>query len=210
MELVVLCIIGVFLFVLMIQFDRIYEEMKKFNRKADTKPVKTEVIKERVKKQKEESGIVGKSRMVFLQPIQEPVQQQLNMPLMSQPLEVEPRVEQPDIEPEEVEVNFETIDVDETEFQQKYDSSEDLSQGITYEQISHAVTVLEGKKTSETDRLKAGETLYNMSADMAAFFDKQEMYLNKVDKLIGSFIDSSGKKINTDTEEFDVKKFIYT
>ena len=210
MEFIALCIIGIIFFVLMIQFNRIYEELKKFNRKVDTKPVKTEVKKERVTKQKEESGIVGKCRMVFLQPIQEPVQQQLNMPLMSQPLEVEQREEQPDIEPDEVETNLETIDVDETEFQQKYDDSEDLSQGITFEQISHAVTVLEGKKTSEPDRLKAGETLYNMSADMVAFFDKQEMYLNKVDKLIGSFIDSSWKKTNIDTEEFDVKKFIYT
>ena len=69
MKLVVLCIIGIFLFVLMIQFNGLFEEMKKFNRKADTKPVKTEVKKERVTKQNEESGIVGKSRMVFLQQI---------------------------------------------------------------------------------------------------------------------------------------------
>ena len=205
MEFIALYFIGIILFVLMIQFNRIYVEMKKFNRKEDAKQEKTEVKKE-VKKPDSDNEIVGKSRVAFLQPIQ----QQLNIPILSEPLETEQRVEQQEIEQDEVEVNLETIDVDESEFRQKYDVSDDLSQGITFEQISHAVNALEGDNTNEADRIKAGETFYNMSVDMLAFLNKQENYLNKVEELIGVFIDASGKKIDINTEEFDVKNFIYT
>ena len=205
MEFIALYFIGIILFVLMIQFNRIYVEMKKFNRKEDAKQEKTEVKKE-VKKPDSDNEIVGKSRVAFLQPIQ----QQLNIPILSEPLETEQRVEQQEIEQDEVEVNLETIDVDESEFRQKYDASDDLSQGITFEQISHAVNALEGDNTTEVDRIKAGETFYNMSVDMLAFLNKQDNYLNKVEELIGVFIDASGKKIDINTEEFDVKNFIYT
>jgi len=49
-----------------------------------------------------------------------------------------------------------------------------LSQGLTFEQISHAVDVVEGKKSGEKDEYFAGETLSVMPDDFLNMICMQE------------------------------------
>ena len=153
--------------------------------------------------------VVGKSTTVFLAPL---------MPLMSEELEVVmvSTVEtEPDISPEEVEANLTASFVPDDEELEQYrnddvDLSGEFSQGLTFEQISHAVEVVEGNKSGEKDEYFAGETLSVMPDDFLNMICMQENYEAKVKKLIASYLDFPGKMkpVPALVANFDINKYV--
>jgi hypothetical protein len=112
--------------------------------------------------------VVGKSTASFLAPLKPTIE-----PMMSEDLEVEMRPEaesEPDIASEEVESGPDAPYVPDEEELIRYansdmDVTDELSQGLTFEQISHAMEALEGKQLTENDAYLAGETFSVMPDD---------------------------------------------
>ena len=110
--------------------------------------------------------IVGKTYSVFLAPL-------VIEPFMSQNLETEQKSQaesEPEILTSEVEANLNNSGVlDENELddfsEDNSDTEGDLSQGLTFEQIGHAIDVVKGRKSSENDELLAGKTFSIMPTD---------------------------------------------
>jgi len=142
-----------------------------------------------------EYDVVGKSTSVFLSPLRF----EKNEPMMSEKLELEPAAEvEPDISPDEVEVKTNNSYIPDDDELEQYanddvDTSGDFSQGLTYQQISHAIDVVEGKKSGENDELLAGETLSVMPSDFLNLICRQADHESNVKKLLASYVDSVGK-----------------
>ena len=114
------------------------------------------------------------------------------MPVMNEDLEPEPETAlepEPEILPTEVDVHLNaSISIADEEFDVYPDNTlGELSQGLTFEQISHAVDVVEGKKSGEKDEYFAGETLSVMPDDFLNMICMQENYEAKVKKLIAGY-----------------------
>jgi len=160
---------------------------------------KTPAAKEPEKPLKQDSAIdiVGKSTTVFLAPL---ISASIE-PTMSEELELEekPAIEtEPDILPEDVKVNLNVQyipDEDELINYANYDMdlTGDLSQGLTYQQISDAIDVVHGNKKGENEEIIAGETLCLMPNDFLNMICMQTEYESVVKKLIACYVDSVGK-----------------
>ena len=149
--------------------------------------------------------VVGKSTTVFLAPL---------MPVMSEDLEPESETAlepEPDILPGEVEthLNF-SIAIADDEPDVYPDDPMELSQGLTFEQISHAVEVVEGKKSGENNEYFAGETLSVMPDDFLNMICMQENYEVKVKKLIAGYLDFPGKMkpVPAMVANFDINQYV--
>jgi len=149
--------------------------------------------------------VVGKSTTVFLAPL---------MPVMSEDLEPESETAlepEPDILPGEVEthLNF-SIAIADDEPDVYPDDPMELSQGLTFEQISHAVEVVEGKKSGENNEYFAGETLSVMPDDFLNMICMQENYEVKVKKLIVGYLDFPGKMkpVPAMVANFDINQYV--
>ena len=111
--------------------------------------------------------VVGKSSTVFLAPLPSVH----NDPFMSDNLEKEPATKtELDILPETVETNLNSpVILEEDEVEDYSGEPTDLegnfSQGLTYQQISEAIDVVEGRKTGKTEEHLAGETFTVMPDD---------------------------------------------
>jgi len=81
---------------------------------------------------------------------------------------------------------------------------------LTFEQISHAVEVVEGKKSGENNEYFAGETLSVMSDDFLNMICMQENYEAKVKKLIAGYLDFPGKMkpVPVLVANFDINKYV--
>jgi hypothetical protein len=90
------------------------------------------------------------------------------------------------------------------------DTSGELSQGLTFEQINHAVEVVEGKKSGENDAYFAGETLSVMPDDFLNMICMQENYEAKVKKLIAGYLDFPGKvkPVAAMVANFDINHYV--
>jgi hypothetical protein len=134
--------------------------------------------------------IVGKSTTAFLAPLK---------PIVSVDLEREqqPALEaEPDISPSDVEISLNLPpDEDEPEMypNENHDTSDDLSQGLTFEQISHALDVVEGRKSDENDGYLAGEIFSMMPDDFLTVICVQTDHEAMVKKLIAGYLDFPGK-----------------
>ena len=158
--------------------------------------------------------VVGKSTTVFFTPL---IPAGIE-PLMSEDLEMEMKSEaatEPDVMTDEVETNLNTPYIpDEDELEQYVNNDVDvtgeLSQGLTFEQISHAVEVIEGKKPGESDAYLAGETLCMMPTDFLDMICMQENYEAKVKKLIAGYLDFPGKMkpVPVLVASFDINKYV--
>ena len=158
-----------------------------------------------------EYDVVGKSKTVFLSPLMP----EKNEPLMSEDLERKPAAEtEPDISPDEVEVTMCKPYVPDDDELAQYanddvDTTSDFSQGLTYQQISHAIDVVEGKKTGNDDDLVAGETFNLMPSDFLDTICMQPDYENMVKKLIAGYVDAIGKKPKPATvSNFNISKYV--
>jgi len=143
---------------------------------------------------------------VFLAPL---------MPVMSEDLEPEPQTAlepEPEILPAEVDVHLNaSIAIADEEFDVYPDNTlGELSQGLTFEQISHAVDVVEGKKSGENDEYFAGETLAVMPDDFLNMICLQENYEAKVKKLIAGYLDFPAKlkPVPAMVANFDINQFV--
>ena len=175
---------------------------------------KTPVAREPEKVSKSVVDVVGKSTTVFLAPL---IPARIE-PLMSEKLELELRSSaetEPDILSEEVEANLNAQYIpDEDELIQYANDDIDLtgeaSQGLTYQQISHAIDVVHGKKSGETEEIIAGETLCVMPDDFLSMICMQTEYESMVKKLITCYVDSVGKIKPTPLAitDFDINKYV--
>jgi hypothetical protein len=150
--------------------------------------------------------IVGKSTTVFLAPLT-PVMSEDLVPELQTALEPEP-----DILPNDVEthLNHSVMIADDEPDTYPDGDLEELSQGLTFEQISHAVEVIEGKKSDEKDEYFAGETLSIMPDDFLNVICVQENYEAKVKKLIAGYLDFPGKMkpVPVVVANFDINKYV--
>ena len=158
--------------------------------------------------------VVGKSTTVFLAPLPPAGME----PLMSEDLETEMRSEaetEPDIMPEEVDADFNSLYVPgEDELEQYANNDMDttgcLSQGLSYEQISHAIDVVQGKKTGKNDEAIAGETFSIMPTGFLDMICMQTDHEIMVKKLIDCYVDSVGKMkpVSESVKDFDINKYV--
>ena len=155
--------------------------------------------------------VVGKSMTVFFAPLIP----EKHEPMMSEDLEREPAAEtEPGISPDEVEIKISNSYIPDDDELEQYasedvDATGEFSQGLTYQQISHAIDVVEGKKSGENDELIAGETLNLMPSDFLNTICMQPEYENMVKKLISGYVDLIGKKPKPAVMvDFDINQYV--
>jgi hypothetical protein len=156
--------------------------------------------------------VVGKSATVFLAPL---IPASVE-PFMNENLEREPAVEtELDIKSKEVEVNMNSSYIPDDGELDAYrsnsmDLTNNLSQGLTYEQISHAVEVVEGRKSGESDEYFAGETLCIMPDDFLNVICMQANHEAMVKRLITGYLDFPGKMkpVPLQVANFDINKYV--
>jgi hypothetical protein len=90
------------------------------------------------------------------------------------------------------------------------DVSDDLSQGLTFEQISQAIDVVQGKKTGEADEIAAGETLCIMPSDFVDTICRQAEHEAMVKRLIAGYVDFTVKikPASALIANFDINKYV--
>ena len=158
---------------------------------------------------KQAINVVGKSTTAFLAPLIPEVIK----PIMSEELEVEMKSEaetEPDINSDEVETNLNAPFMPDDEFEQYPADDTYLSQGLSFEQISHAVDVVQGKKSGEDEAIIAGETLTLMPDDFLNTICAQAENEAMVKRLIACYVDSMGKVKTKPVgiRDFDINKYI--
>jgi len=156
--------------------------------------------------------VVGKTTTVFLTPLKHTG----NKPFMSDNLEMETAAEtEPQILPEEVEAKLNhPVILGEDELDdysgEVTDLEGSLSQGLTYQQISDAIDVVEGRKSGETEEYLAGEIFSVMPDDFLTMICMQTEHEFMVKRLIACYVDSAGKMKPAPAliENFDISKYI--
>ena len=156
--------------------------------------------------------IVGKSTTVFLAPLI----QASNEPFMSDDLDMEPVTEtETDIIPEDVEANLNRpVILNEDELDEysgkDMDLEGNLSKGLTYQQISDAIDVVEGRKTGEKDEYFAGETFAVMPDDFLNMICMQADHETMVKKLIAGYLDfpDNMKPVSVLAANFDINNYV--
>jgi hypothetical protein len=152
-------------------------------------------------------SIVGKSQTVYLE------ETQIKVPelLFSENLEKE--------EPQDEEDNLLEALLSEKECFIALDIEPDneiVSTGMTYEQISQALDVVQGRQTDEAGRQAAARILYEIEgSDLFNFLTAQAENEVLIEKLIKENIDNGGEAIfdnvrkkRRETEEFDMDKYV--
>ena len=156
--------------------------------------------------------VVGKSTTAFLAPLSSAS----NEPFMNDNLEKESASEtEPDILPDDVDVKMSNPYVPDDDELEQYagdgvDASGDFSQGLTCQQISDAIDVVEGRKSGETEEYLAGETFCIMPDDFLNVICMQTEHEIIVKKLIEGYVDSVGKvkPATSLVENFDINKYV--
>ena len=155
--------------------------------------------------------VVGKTTTVFLAPLKT----ENNAPFMSEDLEPErseANIEtEQDISPEYIEVKQNQLiipnDDELDDFSDSNSTTDELSKGLTFEQISHALEVVEGRKSGENDAQLAGETFSIMPDDFLNVICMQPTHEEKVKRLISCYVDAIGKPPTT-VADFDINKYV--
>jgi hypothetical protein len=157
--------------------------------------------------------VVGKSKSVFLAPLIA----EKNEPVMSEVLVAETvstAETEPDISPEEVDVTMTKPYIPDDDELEHYrnddvDLANGFSQGLTYQQISQALDVIEGRKSGENEELIAGETVFLMPSDFLDMICMQTNHENMVKRLISNYENAVGnmKPIPVITD-FDIKNYV--
>ena len=153
--------------------------------------------------------VIGQTNRVFLVPLSE---QQDEKPDMSVSVEMEPACEtESAVTTEDVEVNLyaeDRFDESDMTIPCGVDSSGELSQGLTFEQISQALEVVKGEKNEEDEQVKAGETLSLMTDEMLEVITMHENNAFIVNKLISLYVDHPNKRKPKTIEGFDIDKYV--
>ena len=192
---------AVFILTMMYLFYAVFQWIERKGRKKVHTPAVPEPVYD----------IVGKSHSVFLSP-------SVIEPIMSDKLETEMKsdaVSEPEIQSNEVEANLENslaIDADELDDFSEHNLNTEggLSQGLTFEQISHAIDVIEGKKSGERDEYFAGMTFSFMPDDFINAVCMQADREAMVKKLIADYVDfpDKMKPERAALASFDINKYV--
>jgi hypothetical protein len=166
-------------------------------------------------------NMIGKSQTVYLEELPKEKPKTVE-PAFSEDLQQAPSYEEePDITGDDVDDNlnkdgfteedrFLALDVDAA------DEDFHSSTGMTYEQISQALDVVQGKSTDDAGRQAAARILYEIEgSDLFNFLTAQAENEALVEKLIRENIDNSGvplsdstRKLRRDRKEFDMDKYV--
>jgi len=152
--------------------------------------------------------VVGKSNTAFLSPL---ISASIE-PMMGEGLVVEA---EPNINLEDVEINLPDRYIPDEEELAQYandyvDLSGEFSQGLTFEQISQAIDVIQGKKSGEAEEIAAGETFSFMASDFLDMICAQVDHEAVVKRLISCYVDAVGKvkPIPALVANFDINKYV--
>jgi hypothetical protein len=167
------------------------------------------------------SNIVGKSQTVYLE---EPPKEKPKTvePAFSEDLQQAPSYEEePDITGDDVDDNLNKDGFPEEDRLLPLDAEADdgdfpSSSGMTYEQISQALDVVQGKSTDDAGRQTAARILYEVEgSDLFNFLTAQAENEALVEKLIRENIDNGGvpfsestRKQRRNRKEFDMDKYV--
>lgn len=160
------------------------------------------------------ADIVGKSASVFFTPLPPAVME----PLMSDVLEPEEHTfaeTEPGIAPEDVETGLSHPYVPDEDDMEYYTDGimgapDELSQGLTFEQIGHALDVVEGRRRGETDKYLAGQAFSVMPDDFLNVVCMQADRESMVKKLIDGYLNApvNVKPVPAAVAGFDISKYI--
>jgi len=190
------------------QFNQWIDKMKASKRKpVEKKPEETVMSFSPI-------DVVGKSTTVFLAPLVSSSEE----PMMSENLELEEKPEvisEPVILPEEIQANLNhpvVLDEDEVDDYSGdiADWDRTLSKGLTYQQISDAIDVVEGRKSGKNNEYFAGETFSMMPDDFVNTICMQADHEAMVKKLIAGYLDfpSKMKPVPVSVANFDIKNYV--
>jgi hypothetical protein len=166
-------------------------------------------------------NMIGKSQTVYLE---EPPKEKPKAvePAFSEDLQQAPSYEEePDIAGNDVDDNLNKEGFTEEDRFLSLDTDADdgdfpSSTGMTYEQISQALDVMQGRQTDEAGRQAAAHILYEVEgSDLFNFLTAQAENEALVEKLIKENIDNNNipltettKKKRRDRKEFDMDKYV--
>lgn len=153
--------------------------------------------------------IMGKTKTSFFAPISEPE----NTP---DPVPVELPETEPEILPEDVEHKVNKLEKEEVEELTIYlghneGSMEDvgeLNQGLTFEEIGHAIDLVKADKREERDVAKAGKTFALMPQNFVDVICSNSMYSERVDALIKTYVEGSLSKKSSNTQNFRIEDYV--
>jgi hypothetical protein len=146
--------------------------------------------------------VVGKSTTVFY------------APLAPEPEGDSTMLTEPDTMSDEVEVNQNSPYIPDDDELEQYrgdaDVTSEISQGLTFQEISQAIDVVEGRKSGEKEELLAAETLSIMPNEFLDMICMQANNESVVKKLIDSYVYSIGKvkPVPVAITEFDINKYV--
>jgi hypothetical protein len=193
-----LYLIGVFFTALIFASSYVIKAISRWARRNKTVENQPEPVSEHV------FDIVGKSKSSPLLPLVF----EKNEPVSATETE-------PDVSPEDIDVTMTKPyipDDDELEQLRNFDVDipEVFSQGLTYQQISQALEVVDGRKTGEDEELDAGETLSMMPSDLLNVICMQTDYEKMVEKLVSGFEKSVGnmKPKPVTVADFNIKNYV--
>jgi hypothetical protein len=160
-------------------------------------------------------NIVGKSRTVYLQEAP-PEGTKAVEPAFSENLQREnPYEGEPDIRADDVEENLPQEDERFIPLEAEPEG-EAVSSGMTFEQISEALDVVQGRRQDEAGQTAAARTLYEAEgSDLFDFLTAQAENEAVIEKLLKENLDNNSvpppekiRKQKVDTEEFDMTKYV--
>ena len=176
-----------------------------------------EGIAAQVRPEQNTRTIIGKSQTVY---IEKPPQEKRLEPVFSEDLQKLPAYEEePDISPDDVEDYLdEGILTEEERFipLNMEPDGEALSTGMTYEQISGVLDVVQGKKTKDKEKLTAARILYEVQGgELFDFLAAQAENEAIIERLLKENLDDAEdifaenrKKRRRETVEFDMEKYV--
>jgi len=163
-------------------------------------------------------SIVGQSQTVYLEkPVEvtvKPVE-----PAFSEDLEkVSAYEEEPDITGSDVDYNKQEGILSEEERFLPFDEAPDdggISTGMTYEQLSSSMDVVQGKVTDDTELRTAARMFSEIQgSDVFNFLTAQADNEQIIEKLMKDYLDTDGEPVSgqrkkrKETEEFDIGKYV--
>jgi|GEM_PF-6370107 len=162
-------------------------------------------------------SIVGKSHTVYLE---EPPKEKPLEPVFSEDLQqVSAYEEEADISSDDVENDLTEGILSEEERFTLLDiepDSEAISTGMTYEQISQALEVIQGKNTGDSDKSAVARILYEVQgSELFDFLTAQAENEAIIERLLKENLDETGeilpksrKKNGKEIEKFDLEKYV--
>ena len=178
---------------------------------------KKETIVSQAKPEQSPCSIVGKSQTVYLE---EPPPPKKVEPAFSEDLEQIPSYEEePDVTTDDVDVSFDEGVLSEEERFTPLDmepDSEPVSTGMTFEQISEVLDVVQGKNTNDADELAAARILYEVQGgDLFNFLAAQAENEAIIERLLKENLDDAGEKLPENRKKqqreiaaFDMEKYV--